>query len=74
MAEEDCSKYDDYQNSLPENANLSVVSQCVAFTECPTALDSSDAPEKNLACGFDTKVNQIKICCPQNNITEAQVS
>ena len=63
FGEGDCRPYDE---------RFQVTSQCVPFTQCPGNLDSSSAPDNNFPCSFDTDKNQLKVCCPPENVTQPQ--
>ena len=65
FADGDCAQFD---------GQFEVLSSCVVLTRCPGTLDTDQAPRAVVACGFDTGLNQLKICCPPENVTETQVS
>ena len=65
FADGDCAQFD---------GQFQLESSCVVLTRCLGTLDTDQAPRAVVACGFDTDLNQLKICCPPENVTEPQVS
>ena len=64
MEEGDCSPYD--------KENSTSLSKCVPLSQCKS-LDSPSAPDLSYPCGFDTGLSLLKVCCPQENITQPQI-
>ena len=51
-----------------------VLSQCVPIASCPKILENSYAPTNQTEiCGFDTDVNQLMICCPEDMVETPKV-
>ena len=50
------------------------LSQCVPFSSCLQILDNINAPmNQTEICGFDTDINQIKICCSTRFLQDSKV-
>ena len=47
---------------------------CVPFSSCLQILDNINAPmNQTEICGFDTDINQVKICCPSSILQRSKV-
>ena len=50
------------------------MSECVTIDSCPSLLNNPTAPATTvIPCGFDEQQSVVKICCPEDQVTEPRV-
>ena len=61
-------------NALTTEKGPGVLSECVTIDSCPSLLNNPTAPATTvIPCGFDEQQSVVKICCPEDQVTEPRV-